>query len=276
MSNVMLHLNIEEEGKKSRLVEQEQILRENSLEKILDKYKILLENANEFEKDVLARGDVLMVAGALKSATDIEIPHLCDKDMKQCEINAEKYTSNLRNNLNKINLKLSGITQTEIIKESGDKVDHCFVYNPKLLTLKTQESRFLIPFGEDDDLNLWIEKNRDIGVDRDLILGTLYGFPESSIEFYIFYKKATHEEHLRKDFGDAAEKELAEKALKEERGKIWHLIENYGEAYAISDPKNLESDVLAHEQMKKEFFEKLEANKEFWELFQKIKQEAEL
>lgn len=264
MSNAIPHLNIEEEGKKSRLVEQENFLRENSLEKILDKYKTLLENANEFEKDVLARGDVLMVAGALKSATDIEITHLCDKDMKRCEINAEKYTSNLRNNLSEINLKLSGITQTEIIKESGDKVDHCFVYNPKLLTLKTQESRFLIPFGEDDDLNLWIEKNREIGVDKDLILGTLYGFPESSIEFYIFYKKATHEEHLKKDYGTSQEKELAEKALKEEREKRWHLIENYGEAYAIADPKKIEPDVLAREQMKKEFFAKLEANRDFW------------
>lgn len=261
MSDTTPHLNISEEGKKSRLVEQENILREKSLGKILSDYKILLENADELGKDILTRDDAVMVAGAIKPATDIEIPHLCNGDMKQCETNAERYTSNLRNNLNEINLKLSGITQTEIIKESGDKVDHCFVYNPKLLTLKTQESRFLIPFGENDDVNLWIEKNRDIGVDRDLILGTLYGFPESSIEFYIFYKKATHEEHLKKDYGTSQEKELAEKLLKEEREKRWHLIESHGEAYIVADPEKLEPDVLAHEQTKKEFFEKLEANK---------------
>lgn len=247
MSNAIPHLNISEEGKRSRLVEQEQILREKSLEKIFGEYKNIIDGADTLVKDVFSRDDVLLVAGGIKPATDIEV-HLND-------IQSGGQSPDI------LGLKIS----------LSDKPDHFYIYNPQLLTLKTQESRFLIPFGEDDDLNLWIEKNREIGVDKDLILGTLYGFPESSIEFYISYKKATHKEHLKKDYGDSKEKELAEKLLKEEREKRWHLIENHGEAYIVADPENLEPDILAYEQMKKEFFAKLEANKEFWELFQKTK-----
>lgn len=254
MPDTTPHLNISEEGKKSRLAEQENILREKSLEKIFGEYKNIIEGADSLGKDVFSRDDILLVAGGIKPATDLEVA-----DVIVIRQLAEKQSLDI------LGLKIS----------KSDKPGYFYIYNPKLLMLRTQESRFLIPFGEGDDLNLWIEKNREIGVDKDLILGTLYGFPESSIEFYIFYKKATHEEHLRKDYGDAQEKELAEKALKEEREKRWHLIEDHGEAYAISDPKNLEPDVLAHEQMKKEFFKKLEANKEFWELFQKIKKETQ-
>lgn len=253
MSDAIPHLNISEEGKKSRLVEQEQILREKSLDKIFGEYKNIIDGADAPVKDIFSRDDVLLVAGGIKPATDIEV-HPND---------IQSGGQSLDKRLVDIDLKIS----------ASDKPGHFYIYNPQLLTLKTQESRFLIPFGEDDDLNLWIEKNREIGVDKDLILGTLYGFPESSIEFYIFYKKTTHEEHLKKDYGDSKEKELAEKLLKEEREKRWHLIENHGEAYIVADPENLEPDILAHEQMKKEFFVKLEANKEFWELFQKAKKE---
>lgn len=247
MSGATPHLNISEEGKKSRLIEQEQILREKSLEKIFSEYKNAVAGADLSARDIFSRDDVLLVAGGIKPATDLESSQVSEGRFEL------------------IGLKIS----------ESDKAGHFYIYNPKLLTLKTQESRFLISFGEDDDLNLWIEKNREIGVDKDLILGTLYGFPESSIEFYFIYKKATHEEHLKKDYGTSQEKELAEKLLKEEREKRWHLIENHGEAYIVADPEKLELDVLAHEQMKKEFFDRLEANKEFWELFQKIKKEAE-
>lgn len=236
---------------------QESVLHDELFGKLPKNFGQLVADADLLARTIFSREDFLLVLGGIKPATDFELP----KSL------IEKY------NISDFESRLEGIgLKVEKTKEEGEMF-HAYIYNPKLLILRSQKLEALIPFGEADDLNVWIEKNLDAGVGIDMVLGSLLGFPQSSIDAYIAYKKQTRELHHAEKFGGSHERKLAKNILKIIREEKRHFIESYGESYLIG--MTGADDVASHEALKKEFFNKIEKNDEFYRLWQDVRVEAE-
>lgn len=250
----------------------ELVLRNESFEKLVNNFSLLISGADILEKEIFASGEFLLVAGGIKPATEFDLPNELIGQLEVANIVHENIISDLKSRFEKIGLKMSN--PRKIFDDNA--VSTFFVYNPKLLILRSQKLPALIPFSEADDLDLWIAENRGTGIDIDLIRGGLFGFPQSSIESYIAYKHHTKGLHKLKNEGIGEAKEFAEKELKairEKEEKSRHAVRSYGEVYMSENPNA--PDVLAHERIKKEFFENLEKNREPWSLLEKTRKEAD-
>ena len=256
----------------NNLERQEIELREKEFETLIKNFDELIKDADILEKEVIAGGEFLLVAGGIKPATDIEIPKELIDQLRSAGIAHENFTEDLRLRIERLGLKMSN--------PRGDNdftpTSHSYIYNPKLLVSISQKLPALIPFGEDDNIDLWIAENRDTGIDIDFIRGSLFGFPPSSIESFIAYKNNTHGLHELKKSGDEEEKKSAEnelRAIRKKEEESPHFIRSYGEVYLAQNPDA--ADIVKHEQVKKEFFEKLQANKDFWNTLSEIREEVE-
>lgn len=236
---------------------QEAALRLKLSDKMSKNFAKLISGGDILEKTIFSREDFLLVLGGIKPATDFELPK---NIIEQYDLGDFK----LR--LDNVGLKMADVSHP-------DGMFHAYIYNPKLLVLRSQKLEALIPFSEVDDLNVWIEKNIDVSVGIDMVLGSLLGFPQSSIDAYIAYKKQTKGLHHAEKFGGSHEKRLAQNILKIIREENRHFMESHGESYLI-DAQPAE-DVAIHEKMKKEFFQKLEQNNDFYGLWQKTKEEVD-
>lgn len=239
---------------------QETELRKDFGQNTLNNFAQLISGGDLLVKTIFSREDFLLVFGGVKPATDFELP----KSL------LEKYDiSDFESRLEKAGLKMASIKQE-------DDIFHAYIYSPKLLVLRSQKLEALVPFSEADDLNVWIEKNMDAGVGIDMVLGSLLGFPQSSIDAYMTYKNQTKILHHAEKFGGPHEKKLAKNILKIIREEKRHFVESHGESYLVTHADHMQAeDVVKHEALKKEFFENLSKNAEFHELWQKIKEEAE-
>lgn len=250
----------------------ELVLRNESFEKLVNNFSLLISGADILEKEIFAGGEFLLVAGGIKPVADIEYSQELFEQLKQSGIIKNNFEEDLIEKLQKLGLKISGL---RLYEDSSEY--YGYIYNPKLLVLISQKSPALIPFSEDDDIDLWISENRDTGIDIDFIRGSLFGFPESAIESFIAYKKHTQGLHKLKKFGDKKGKDFAEyelKAIRKKEEESRHFIRSYGEVYLAQNPNA--PDILEYEKTKKEFFEKLKFNDKFWSLLEETRREANL
>lgn len=236
---------------------QEVALRLKLSDKMSENFAKLISGGDILEKTIFSREDFLLVLGGIKPATDFELPK---------NLIAQYDLGDFKMRLESVGLKMADVSHP-------DGMFHAYIYNPKLLVLRSQKLEALIPFSEVDDLNVWIEKNIDASVGIDMVLGSLLGFPQSSVDAYIAYKKQTKDLHHAERFGGLHEKRLAQNILKIIREENRHFVESYGESYLV-DAQPAE-DVATHEKIKKEFFQKLEQNNDFYGLWQKTKEEVD-
>lgn len=261
-----------EDPQKNRLEKQEFELKEKSLETLTGNFGELIKDADILEKEIFSGGEFLLVAGGIKPATDIDISKELINQLKSAGIAHESFAEDLKLRVEKLGLKMSNSRTDKDFPPSLN----AYIYNPKLLVSISQKSLVLIPFSENDDIDLWIAENRDTGIDMDIIKGSLFGFPLSSIESFIAYKKHVRGlyEELEKS-GNKKAKDLYENELKVIRKKeeeSRHFIRSYDEVYLTQNPDA--PDIVEHERVKKEFFEKLQENKEFWNVLSEIKKET--
>ena len=248
---------LQNNNSKDKFEIQEATLRLKSLDKMSENFAELISGGDIFAKTIFSREDFLLVLGGVKPATDFELP----KNL------IEQYDlGDFKLRLESIGLKIADVSHP-------DGMFHAYIYNPKLLVLRSQKLEALIPFSEVDDLNVWIEKNIDASVGIDMVLGSLLGFPQSSIDAYIAYKKQTKDLHHAEKFGGSHEKRLVQNILKIIREENRHFVESYSESYLV-DAQPAE-DVAIHENIKKEFFHKLEQNNDVYGLWQKTKEEVD-
>lgn len=248
------------------LNEQEVDFRSRSLERLTSDFNELIIGSDILEKAEFSRDDFLLLAGGIKPAIDFEFPQVLMEELKEKNEVHDNDLNDFKARLEKMGLKISTL-------ENVNGILHAFIYNPGLLALRSQTLEALIPFSEVDDLNTWIEDNIDTNINRDMIFGGLYGFPQSSIDAYIAYKRDTKSVHQAEKFGSIHERKIAKELLKVIREEKRHFIQSYGESYLVDDPRA--EDVLEYENIKREFFEKLQASQDFWNALGNLRRDVE-
>lgn len=261
-------MTIEKPQAENKFEKQELKLREKFFKALTKNFTEVLKDADILEKEIFVGGEFLLVAGGIKPATDIEIPVEIIGQLASAGITHDNFFINLKSRVEKLGLKMS----TPRVDEDFPKTVSAYIYNPGILMPRSQKLPALIPFGENDDIDLWVAENRDTGIDMDFIKGSLFGFPPSSIESFIAYKQHTQGLHKLKKFGEGESREFAEhelKAIREKEEKSRHFIRSYDEVYMAQNPEA--PDIVEYERVKKEFFDGLSNNEEFYRLWQDVK-----
>jgi len=212
---------------------------EKEFEKFAAKYLEVLQDKKvpNIYKVLLRQKGFLLVLGKLKPMSEMEWnPEILD-EWKKIKIWQDRDFNGIsRLLLKKFNLHSSKIQKSpEIIKfkiYDQDQVKDQIKKIPQLLAWDTQKN-----------IEEWIEDNINAGINRDLIYGTLYGFPKSAIEFYIKHHGLAHILHQN--------------------------IGTYGENYGV-EKGNLPEDVKLREKQKKNFFQKLSKDTAIQNEFKKL------
>lgn len=213
---------------------------EKQFEEFAVKYLEVLKDkkVDDIYKLFLRQKDILLVLGNLKPMTDIEL----QRGILNEWIKRGYWRKESQKGLKRVLKEKFDIFATSNEKRPDDLIKF-YIYDPKQIKEKIGKNSRLLEWDSENNIEQWIEDNIKAGINRDLIAGTLYGFPKSAIEFYVKHKGLGHVSH--------------------------QTIGTFGEHYGI-EKGSLPDDVKLREKQKQDFFQRLSQDKAIQNEYKKL------
>lgn len=122
--------------------------------------------------------DILLVLSKLKPLTDITLQDEILEEWKK----RGYWQDNGQEKLKQFFKEKFGLLSTENGKRFDDLITF-HLYDPEQIEMRLKDFPDLMPWDKSDNLESWIGANLKAGNGIDYLMGVLYGFPKSSIEF---------------------------------------------------------------------------------------------
>ncbi|HDQ22674.1 MAG TPA: hypothetical protein ENN28_01730 [Candidatus Uhrbacteria bacterium] len=206
-------------------------LERKRFESFKDNYLEMLKDPDipNIYKVFLRQKDIIMLLGKLKPMTEFQV-----QEENIAEFTKKGYWAedSLKGFLELLKNKF-GVDNFEEYRDGNNALYR--IYDQEQIKEQIKKFPKLVAWDDSMQLNQWIDANLDQGVPIDYVKGALYGFPKSSIDFYL------------------------------EKGGFMDIemqgIGTYGEDYGV--PKGeLSPDVIFREEAKNKFFKQFESDQD--------------